>query len=154
MIIRIAPRHRPLQVHDAAVRAASVPQGGSRIPLQVPHARRRSAPLLGRNPGGDPAPRPSPFTEGELDYLRGLRFIKNDYVEFLSLFHLKEKYVEVKPSDDYPCGIDIHIAGPWLHTILFEIPVLAIVNEVYFRRMYPDLHRKKRVSAGSTPRSG
>lgn len=79
------------------------------------------------------------FTEDELDYLRGLRFIKNDYVEFLSLFHLKEKYVEVKPSDDYPCGIDIHIAGPWLHTILFEIPVLAIVNEVYFRRMYPDL---------------
>ena len=36
------------------------------------------------------------FTEDELDYLRGLRFIKNDYVEFLSLFHLKEKYVEVK----------------------------------------------------------
>ncbi len=25
------------------------------------------------------------------------------------------------------------IRGPWLHTILFEIPVLAIVNEVYFR---------------------
>ncbi|MFP3787341.1 nicotinate phosphoribosyltransferase, partial [Burkholderia sp. SIMBA_024] len=23
--------------------------------------------------------------------------------------------------------------GPWLHTILFEIPMLAIVNEVYFR---------------------
>lgn len=79
------------------------------------------------------------FTEEELDYLRNLRFIKSDYVEFLSLFHLKEKYVEVKASDDYPCGIDIHIAGPWLHTILFEIPVLAIVNEVYFRNICPDL---------------
>jgi nicotinate phosphoribosyltransferase len=33
-----------------------------------------------------------------------------------------------------PSGeIDISIRGPWLHTILFEIPVLAIVNEVYFR---------------------
>src|SRR5690606_40479798 len=25
------------------------------------------------------------------------------------------------------------VAGPWLHTILFEVPLLAIVNEVYFR---------------------
>lgn len=31
----------------------------------------------------------------------------------------------------------IVIKGPWLHTILFEVPVLAIVNEVYFRRMQP-----------------
>jgi nicotinate phosphoribosyltransferase len=29
------------------------------------------------------------------------------------------------------------IRGPWLHTILFEIPVLAIVNEVYFRNTQP-----------------
>jgi nicotinate phosphoribosyltransferase len=33
--------------------------------------------------------------------------------------------------------IDIRIQGPWLHTILFEIPVLAIVNEVYFRHTQP-----------------
>ncbi len=79
------------------------------------------------------------FREDELDYLRSLRFIKSDFVEFLSLFHLKRKYVKVTSSDDYPCGIDIQVEGPWLHTILFEIPVLAIVNEVYFRNMYPGL---------------
>ncbi len=79
------------------------------------------------------------FTDDELDYLSRLRFIKPDFVEFLSLFHLKRKYVDVRPSDDYPCGIDVHIKGPWLHTILFEIPVLAIINEIYFRRNYPDL---------------
>ena len=79
------------------------------------------------------------FRDDELAFLEGLRFIKPDFVEFLSLFHLKRKYVTVTPSDDYPCGIDISIKGPWLHTILFEIPVLAIVNEVYFRRNYPDL---------------
>jgi nicotinate phosphoribosyltransferase len=33
-----------------------------------------------------------------------------------------------------PSGeIEVSIKGPWLHTILFEIPVLAIINEVYFR---------------------
>lgn len=79
------------------------------------------------------------LTDDELKYLGNLRFIKSDYVDFMSLFHLKRKYIEVTASDEYPCGIDITIRGPWLHTILFEIPVLAIVNEVYFRRTYPDL---------------
>jgi len=61
----------------------------------------------------------------------------------LSLFHLKRNYIQVVESDDYPCGIDISIKGPWLHTILFEIPVLAIVNEVYFRRLYGDLDKSE-----------
>lgn len=79
------------------------------------------------------------FKDDELEYLSNLRFMKSDYIEFLSLFHLKRKYIEVRRSDDFPCGIDISIKGPWLHTIPFEIPVLAIINEVYFRRMYPDI---------------
>ncbi len=71
------------------------------------------------------------FTEGELAYLRGMRFIKSDFVDFLGLFKLNEKYITV--SEQTTGEIDIKIEGPWLHTILFEIPVLAIVNEVYFR---------------------
>ena len=75
------------------------------------------------------------FKEGELAWLRGLRFIKSDFVDFLSLFRLNEKCIQVRPL---PTGeIDITIRGPWLHTILFEIPVLAIVNEVYFRNTQP-----------------
>lgn len=79
------------------------------------------------------------FKDDELEYLSSLRFMKSDYIEFLSLFHLKRKYIEIKRSEDFPCGIDISIKGPWLHTIPFEIPVLAVINEVYFRRMYPDI---------------
>ena len=74
------------------------------------------------------------FTTDELDYLRGWRFIKSDFVDFLGLFQLNQKYVEISPSADTPGEIDIHISGPWLHTIMFEVPLLAIVNEVYFRR--------------------
>lgn len=77
------------------------------------------------------------FTEEELAYLRGLRFIKSDFVDFLGLFHLNEKYVTVRPSSQGNGEIEISITGPWLHTILFEVPVLAIVNEVYFRRTQP-----------------
>ena len=45
------------------------------------------------------------------------------------------------------------IKGPWLHTILFEIPVLAIVNEVYFRNTQPQPGPRRRAGAGSRPRS-
>jgi nicotinate phosphoribosyltransferase len=84
------------------------------------------------------------FKEGELQYLRSMRFIKSDFVDFLGLFKLNEKYIEVTPL---PSGeIDITIQGPWLHTILFEIPVLAIVNEVFFRntQKVPDLMEGRR----------
>jgi nicotinate phosphoribosyltransferase len=82
------------------------------------------------------------FTEQELGYLRGLRFIKSDFVDFLALFRLNEKYIQVNalPSGE----IDIRIEGPWLHTILFEVPVLAIVNELYFQRT----HTQAKVEAG------
>ena len=72
------------------------------------------------------------FTEDELDYLRGLRFIKSDFVDFLGLFHLPEKCIHIDHGE-LPGEIAISVKGSWLHTILFEIPVLAIVNEVFFR---------------------
>jgi nicotinate phosphoribosyltransferase len=73
------------------------------------------------------------FREDELEYLRGLRFIKSDFVDFLGLFQLNMKYITIRPSPSGNGELEIVIQGPWLHTILFEIPVLAIVNEVYFR---------------------
>jgi len=75
------------------------------------------------------------FTPDELLYLRTWRFLKSDFVDFLDLFHLNDKYVEITPSDADNGEIDIRICGPWLHTILFEVPLLAIVNEVYFRHV-------------------
>ena len=84
------------------------------------------------------------FQDAELNYLHSLRFIKSDFIDFLGLFKLNEKYITVtaRPSGE----IDISIRGPWLHTILFEIPVLAIVNEVYFRNTHklPDLMEGRR----------
>lgn len=77
------------------------------------------------------------FKDAELAYLGGLRFIKSDFVDFLSLFHLKDKYIRVTEDPACDFGLSIEITGPWLHTILFEIPILAIVNEVYFRHIAP-----------------
>jgi nicotinate phosphoribosyltransferase len=76
------------------------------------------------------------FREEELAYLRGLRFMKSDFVDFLGLFQFNEKYIRVERTPEPP-GLEITIRGPWLHTILYEIPVLASVSEVYFRRTQP-----------------
>jgi len=67
------------------------------------------------------------FSEAELDYLRSLRFIKRDYVDFLRHFKLFSDFVKIESNEN----LDITIRGPWLDTILFETPLLAIVSEVY-----------------------
>ena len=73
------------------------------------------------------------FSADELEWLRGLRFMKPDFVDFLGLFRLDRKYLTLRPSDSEPGGIELEADGPWLHTILFEVPLLAIVSEVHMR---------------------
>ncbi len=73
------------------------------------------------------------FTDEELDYLASLRFIKNDYVEFLRLWHPIRKYVYVYMEED---GMHIEVHGPLFSVMQFEIYLLEIVNEVYFRMQY------------------
>lgn len=74
------------------------------------------------------------FTKEELDYLRSIRFIKNDYVEFLRLWHPIRDYVTVELSDNG--FLEIEVNGPLFSAMQFEIYLLEIVNEVYFRMNY------------------
>lgn len=71
------------------------------------------------------------FTNEELNYLRSIRFIKNDYVEFLRLWHPIRDYVKTSLSEDGQ--LDITVTGPLFSAMQFEIYLLEIVNEVYFR---------------------
>lgn len=72
----------------------------------------------------------------ELNFLAAQRYFKQDFIEFLRLFHLQSRFVEIAEHDEQ---LSITIRGPWLHNILFEVPVLAIVSEVYTRRKHPDM---------------
>ena len=74
------------------------------------------------------------FTKDELNYLRSIRFIKNDYVEFLRLWRPIRDYVETGLSDDGE--LTIVVRGPLFSAMQFEIHLLEIVNEVYFRSKY------------------
>lgn len=73
------------------------------------------------------------FEKAELDYLSTLRFLKHDFIDFLRLFQLNADFVTIQTEPEF----DLIIRGPWVHTILFEIPLLAIVNETYFRHTQP-----------------
>lgn len=74
------------------------------------------------------------FTEEELEYLNNIKWIKGSYVDFLRLWQARYEDFEITTAS--PCGLSIETKGTWLNTSLYEIPVLAIVNEVYFRMKY------------------
>ena len=74
------------------------------------------------------------FKEDELQYLRSLRFIKSDFVDYLELFQLKRRFI--KATIDNEGRLDITIEGPMVQAMMFEIFVLAIVNELYFSRIH------------------
>jgi len=68
----------------------------------------------------------------ELDYLRGLRFIRSDFVDYLELFQFRRRFIRVAPAAGKPDELEIVARGPLMHVMLFEIFVLAIVSEVNF----------------------
>lgn len=74
------------------------------------------------------------FTNEELDYLRSIRFIKKDYVEFLRLWHPIRDYVETSLSSSGK--LSVKIKGPLFSAMQFEIYLLEIINEVYFRMSF------------------
>jgi len=71
------------------------------------------------------------FAPSELAYLRGLRYIKSDFVDFLRIFSFQREFITATAEGDV---LRIQAVGPQVHTMAFEIFVLAIVNELYFRR--------------------
>jgi nicotinate phosphoribosyltransferase len=70
------------------------------------------------------------FLEDELEYLRGLRFMRSDFVDYLELFKLKRRFITVSTDEEGRLFIDIE--GPMIQAMFFEVFVLAIVNELYF----------------------
>jgi nicotinate phosphoribosyltransferase len=93
------------------------------------------------------------FTKDEIAYLRTIRFFKKDFVDFLQIFRLQREFVKVEANAG---RMAITISGPWLHTILFEVFVLAIVNECYFAEQFQQWVKSPEVSNKSTvwPRDG
>ena len=74
------------------------------------------------------------FTEQELQYLDNILWIKGSYIDYLRLW--KPRFEDFEITTNAECGLAIEAKGTWLNTSMYEIPILAIVNEVYFRMAY------------------
>jgi len=75
------------------------------------------------------------FQDHEVAYLRSLRFIKSDFADLLTLFRFQRKFITVETDGPH---LRIKATGPLVHVMGFEIFVLYIVNELYFRRFDRD----------------
>ena len=73
------------------------------------------------------------FKEEELQYLHSLKWIKGSYIDFLRLWKPRREDIQTDLIDG---KLTIEAKGTWLNTTIYEIPILAIVNEVYFRKQY------------------
>lgn len=68
------------------------------------------------------------FTKNELNYLSTFPYFKSDFIEYLRLFQFNRNCIHCKIVDG---NIKVTIKGPWLNTILFEVPVLLTISQLY-----------------------
>lgn len=66
----------------------------------------------------------------EADYLRTLPFMSEDYVQWLQNMVIHPELVDIQNIND---DLVINVKGKWVETILFEVYILAIVNELHFK---------------------
>jgi len=67
-------------------------------------------------------------TDAELSYLYNIRYIKPDFVDFLSLLKLNRDHINCWVHHG---ELNVVIVGPWIFTIWFEVLVLSIISETY-----------------------
>ena len=76
------------------------------------------------------------LSSDQLDFLERVNFMSADFLRFLGLFRFNLRYLQTSIDNDQ---LSIRLRGPWLHVILFEVPLLAIVSEVRNRVRYPNV---------------
>ena len=74
------------------------------------------------------------LSAAESDYLGSFAYMSPDFIRFLELYRFCPEYVAMHMEGSDLC---IVIDGPWTHSILFEIVILAIISEVRNRVLYP-----------------
>ncbi|KAJ1900732.1 nicotinate phosphoribosyltransferase [Kickxella alabastrina] len=78
-------------------------------------------------------------TPADLEYLRATcPYLSAEYLEYLSTYNFN-------PSAEVACSLDessgslcIRISGKWCQVILYEIPLLSLISEAYFKHVDTD----------------
>lgn len=88
------------------------------------------------------------FTDEELNWLKNAcPWLSEGYINYLKFWHPVKEEIFINKTDlirPEDCGLAIEAKGTWLNTSMYEIAILAIVNEVYFSFMY-DIKEKEEI---------
>ena len=96
------------------------------------------------------------FTKEELTWLKNnLSWLSEGYINFLRYWHPDRNEIFIQQPGELfgkdivcnqynDCGIAIEARGTWMNTSMYEIPILAIVNEVYFSFTY-NMEEKEKI---------
>ncbi|CAI1561595.1 Nicotinate phosphoribosyltransferase [Serratia quinivorans] len=76
------------------------------------------------------------LTDAEFNYLSGLPFFREDYLNWLRDFRYDPQQVQIENRQG---KLHIRIAGPWREVIMWEVPLLAVISEVVHRHRSPDV---------------
>lgn len=80
------------------------------------------------------------FTDEERAWMsKRFPWLKKSYIDFLRYWTPCREHITINAQDHKKyndCGLTIQASGSWLDTMMYEIPILAIVNEVYFAYKY------------------
>jgi nicotinate phosphoribosyltransferase len=73
----------------------------------------------------------------EIRFLETLDFLKPSYISYLSQYRFDPRQVIATIDDSRQLAITIK--GPWRDTILWEVPLMALISEIYFEGSTDDI---------------
>lgn len=76
------------------------------------------------------------LTTGQKDWLRqNCPYLTPEYLSFLDAYRFDPDEVSVEQDRS---GLWVSITGPWCRTILWEVPLMAVISEAYFALTRPE----------------
>ena len=81
------------------------------------------------------------YTEDELLWMQNnIPWLTSDYISHLRRWYPRTEQIHIDDGEitrnEEPCGMRITAEGEWSDTSMYEVPILAIVNEVFFAFKY------------------
>ncbi|MBU1218279.1 nicotinate phosphoribosyltransferase [Myxococcota bacterium] len=72
------------------------------------------------------------LTSDEYTFLKNrCYYLSPVYLDFLSHYRFNPDEVSISQQGE---NLEIHIEGPWYRTILWEVPLMALISELYFTK--------------------
>lgn len=73
------------------------------------------------------------LTDEERDYIASIPYFDETYVDFLYSFRFRPSEQVHLKYDPVTRDLELEVTGAWQDTILYEVPLLALISESYFR---------------------